>query len=72
LGPRTAIVLKGMGELNTTVFKKSAPPGQNAETWAATSCAKWQDVLKNPEWRPFKKDGPRGDEKAIRTLILLV
>lgn len=71
MGPRTAIVIKKMGELKTEVFKKSTPPGENADMWAATAGSKWQDELKNPEWRPFKKEGPRG-EKVTKTLDLLI
>ena len=66
MGPRTAIKLKRMGELKVKVFKKSAPPGEDADRWATTACSKWQDELTNPKWCPFKEDGRRGEEKVTK------
>ncbi|KAF5187175.1 Factor of dna methylation [Thalictrum thalictroides] len=68
LGIRTAIIVKGMGELDDKPFQKVCKqrfPTKVAAVKAAELCSMWQEHIRNSEWFPFKVVEEEGKTKEI-------
>ncbi|KAF5189451.1 Factor of dna methylation, partial [Thalictrum thalictroides] len=66
LGVQTAIIVKGMGELDDKPFQKVCKqrfPTKVAAIKAAELCSMWQEHIRNPEWFPFKVVEEEGKTK---------
>ena len=68
LNGRTAIGIKGMGELDEKPFLNACKRkyGNNEyQVKAAELVSNWQDELKKPSWHPFKMVEVNGENKVL-------